>query len=45
MDSRFNDKRGWISEWVRNGIKIYPDRKNVIATFLRNFGIERIRYK
>ncbi|KKL96626.1 hypothetical protein LCGC14_1842610 [marine sediment metagenome] len=37
MDSRFNDKRGWISEWVRNEIKIYPDRKNVIATLFKKF--------
>ncbi len=37
MDSRFNDKRGWISEWVRNEIKIYPDRKNVISTIFKRF--------
>lgn len=37
MDSRFNDKRGWISEWVRNEIKILPDRKNVISTVFKKF--------
>jgi len=37
MDSRFKERFGWISEWVRNEIKIYPDRKNVISTVFKRF--------
>ncbi len=37
MDSRFHDKKGWISEWVRKEIKIIPDKKNVIYTILSQF--------
>ncbi len=36
MDSRFIDKKGWISEWVRKEIRVIPDKKNLIYnTFLQ----------
>jgi len=37
MDSRFIDKKGWISEWLRNEIQILPDRKNLISKVLNRF--------
>ena len=37
MDSRFKDKIGWISEWVRKEIKICPDRNNVLSTVIKRF--------
>ncbi|KKL20589.1 hypothetical protein LCGC14_2453940, partial [marine sediment metagenome] len=37
MDSRFKDRFGWISKWVRDEIKIVPDRSNVLSNVVRRF--------
>ena len=37
MDSRFKQKLNWISPWIRNQIKVIPDRSNLITQELYNF--------
>ncbi|GAG84101.1 unnamed protein product [marine sediment metagenome] len=37
LDSRFKERLGWISEWVRDEIEIIPDHKNSIRSHLANF--------
>ncbi|KKL12396.1 hypothetical protein LCGC14_2536160, partial [marine sediment metagenome] len=39
MDSRFIDKKGWISEWLRNELQVCPDRKNVISKAFKRFWV------
>ena len=37
MDSRFKQKINWISPWIRDQIKVIPDRSNLITEELYNF--------
>ena len=37
MDSRFRERRGWISEWVRKEIKLIPNKKNSISSTVKEF--------
>ena len=37
MDSRFKQKINWISPWIKNQIKVIPDRSNLIIEELSNF--------
>jgi len=37
MDERFTKRAKWISEWVRNEIKVVPDRKGIIASLSKPF--------
>ncbi|KKL04753.1 hypothetical protein LCGC14_2612920, partial [marine sediment metagenome] len=37
MDSRFKEKKGWISEWVREELKLTLNRKGLISSRVKNF--------
>ena len=37
LDSRFKDKINWISDWIKNEIKIIPDKKNMVSRQVTGF--------
>jgi len=37
MDSRFNQKVKWISEWIRKEIEVVPDKPNALLQNLKSF--------
>ena len=37
LDSRFKDKKGLISDWIRKEIKVVPDKEGIIYAKLRAF--------
>jgi len=45
MDSRFKEKKGWISDWVRNEIKLTPNRKGIISSKIKNFWNKKMLLK